>query len=91
MKNTQRSVIEKKDLQARLNKIIGQLTGIKKMIEEDRYCIDILTQLSASEKAIQSLSALMLENHLNTCVVKDIKEDNLDTIDELIKIFKRFN
>jgi len=91
MKNTQRSVIEKKDLQARLNKIIGQLTGIKKMIEEDRYCIDILTQLSASEKAIQSLSALILENHLNTCVVKDIKEDNLDTIDELIKIFKRFN
>ena len=61
------------------------------MIENDAYCNDVLVQLSAVENAVKSLSTHILENHLYTCVAKDLENGNLDTIDELISLFKRFN
>ena len=90
-KKTKRGVDEKKLITNRLNRISGQINGINKMIENDAYCNDILIQLKAVENSIQSLSNHILENHLYNCVTRDLENGELDTIDELISLFKRFN
>ena len=90
-KKTKRREEEKKLIINRLNRIAGQVNGISKMIENDEYCNDILVQLSAVKNSIKSLSTLILENHLYTCVPKALENGELDTIDELISLFKRFN
>ena len=88
---TKRDDNTKKQLTNRLNRIEGQIRGIKKMIEEDRYCNDVLIQLAAVESSVKSLSNQVLENHLLTCISNDIEKGNLEVIDELISLFKRFN
>ena len=90
-KKTKRSPEEKKLIINRLNRISGQINGITKMIENDAYCNDVLIQLSAVKSAVNSLSSQILENHLFTCVTRDLENGELDTIDELISLFKRFN
>ena len=90
-KKTIRGVDEKKLIINRLNRISGQINGINKMVENDAYCNDVLIQLSAVENAIKSLSTHILENHLYTCVPRDLENGDYDTIDELISLFKRFN
>ena len=90
-KKTKRSVDEKKLVINRLNRISGQINGITKMIENDAYCNDVLVQLSAVKNSIKSLSSHILENHLYTCVTRDLEKGEFDTIDELISLFKRFN
>ncbi len=90
-KKTKRGIDEKKLITNRLNRISGQISGIKKMIENDVYCNDVLIQLKAVESSIQSLSNHILENHLYNCVTRDLENGELDTIDELISLFKRFN
>ena len=90
-KQTHRTKEEKKIVNDRLNRIEGQIKGIKKMIDEDRYCNDVLIQLSAVENSIRSLSNHILENHLYTCVGDDLEKGNLEIIDELTSLFKRFN
>ena len=81
---------EKHAIVSRLNRIAGQLGGVKKMIEEDRYCDDILTQLAAIEKAVKSLSAFVLEKHMHSCLVEEVQGGNLGVIDEIVELFKRF-
>lgn len=88
---TTRSDNEKKAIINRINRISGQLNGVKTMIEENRYCNDIMIQLSAIEKSVNSLSNLVLEQHLYNCVSEDLEKGNLEVIDELISLFKRFN
>ena len=61
------------------------------MIAEDTYCNDILVQLSAIENSIKSLSNHILENHLYSCVTRDLENGKLEVIDELISLFKKFN
>ena len=90
-KKTERSIDEKKRIIGRLNRISGQINGINKMVENDAYSNDVLIQLSAVENAIKSLSTHILENHLYTCVPRDLENGDYDTIDELISLFKRFN
>ena len=90
-KKTKRSLDEKKLIISRLNRIGGQIKGITRMVENDAYCNDILIQLSAVKNSIKSLSTHILENHLYTCVTRDLEKGNLETIDELISLFKRFN
>ena len=82
---------DKAALNRRLKRIEGQVKGIQKMIEDDRYCFDVLSQLSAIDKAIGSLSSKLIDHHLHTCVVDDIKKGDLKTVDELAELFKRFN
>ena len=72
-KFTKRSESEKKIINNRLNRIEGQVRGVKKMIEEDRYCDDVLIQLSAIDKSVKSLANHILENHMQTCVLNDLK------------------
>lgn len=81
---------DKKLLINRINRLIGQMNGIKKMIEEDRYCDDVLIQLSAVDKSIKSMANLILDDHLHTCLVKDIKEGNIESLDEIVDLFRRF-
>lgn len=90
-KKTNRSQEEKKLINNRLNRIEGQINGVKKMIQDDAYCNDVLVQLSAIENSVKSLSNYILENHLYGCVSRDLENGKLDTIDELISLFKRFN
>ncbi len=90
-KKTKRSLDEKKLIINRLNRIAGQINGITKMVENDAYCNDILVQLSAVKNSVKSLSTHILENHLYLCVPRDLENGELDSIDELISLFKRFN
>ena len=90
-KKTIRGENEKKLINNRINRIEGQLKGIKKMIESDTYCKDVLIQLSAVENSVKSLSNYILENHLYSCVTKDLENGNMEIIDELISLFKKFN
>ncbi|MGN0818769.1 MAG: metal-sensing transcriptional repressor [Christensenellaceae bacterium] len=80
-----------KALTSRLNRIIGQLNGIKAMIEDNRYCKDVLVQIIAAEKALQSFGYLILEDHLSGCVVTKIKEGDQDIIDETVDLIRRIN
>ena len=90
-KKTKRSPEEKKLIINRLNRISGQINGITKMVENDAYCNDVLIQLSAVKNSVKSLSSHILENHLYMCVSRDLENGELDTIDELISLFKRFD
>lgn len=74
---------EYKDLVIRLNRIEGQVRGVKKMVEEDRYCIDILTQVTAVQAALNAFNRVLLSDHIKTCVVDDIKNGSEETVDEL--------
>lgn len=85
-----RSEEEKKNLITRMNRLTGQMNGIKKMIEEDRYCDDILIQLSAVDKAIKSIANILLDDHMHTCLVENIQNGNTAIIDEVVELFKRF-
>ncbi len=89
-KKTVRSDEEKRTISSRVNRIVGQLGGIKRMVDEDRYCDDILIQLSAVDKAVRSLAAFLLERHLHTCVIENVKAGNEDVVDEVVELFRRF-
>lgn len=89
-KATPRSEELQRDLQKRLNRAIGQLNGVKAMIDDNRYCGDVLTQLAAAESAVRSISAILLQNHLETCVVEQIEAGNTAIIDEAMQLIKKF-
>ena len=74
----------KKNLITRLNRVEGQIRGIKGMIEKDVYCDDIITQLSATQSALNSVAKLLLEGHMKTCVAERIQEGDLEVLDEVI-------
>jgi CsoR family transcriptional regulator, copper-sensing transcriptional repressor len=64
----------KQDYLARLRRVEGQVRGLQRMVEEDKYCIDVLTQVAAATKALQAFSLSLLEEHLGTCVVDAARE-----------------
>ena len=88
-KTTPRQEKVLKQLQSRLNRMIGQLNGIGKMLDENRYCGDILTQVAAVESALQAFGYLVLKEHLETCVVEEIKKDHLEIVDEAVELIKK--
>ena len=73
----------------RLNRIEGQIRGIRGMVENDAYCPDILIQVAAANAALNSFNKVLLGNHLRTCVANDIREGHDETIDELLKVLQR--
>ncbi len=76
----------------KLNRIAGQIEGVKRMIEEERHCPDILTQLRAVRAAIRTVEAHVLETHLHHCVVEAMTTDNAqEKIDEIKDLFKRYD
>ena len=85
----ERSEKEYKDLINRLNRVEGQIRGIKRMVEEDAYCTDILIQVSAANAALNSFNRVLLANHIKSCVVDDIKEGGQEKTDELIAVLQK--
>lgn len=85
-----RSESQKKALVTRINRIAGQLNGVKNMLETDRYCDDILIQLSAVDKAVKSLANAILDDHMHSCLIENIQSGNLDVVDEIVDLFRRF-
>lgn len=75
---------QKEALITRLNRIEGQVRGIKGMIEKDAYCDDVLHQILAVQSAMKSISKLILEGHMNSCVIDRIKAGDNDVVDELL-------
>ena len=89
-KTKERSEKEYKDLMNRLSRIEGQVRGIKAMVQDDRYCTDILVQVSAVQSALNGFSKMLLSNHIKTCVVEDIKNGKEDeAIQELCETIKK--
>ena len=82
--DTNKNEKNKKSLVIRLNKIEGQIRGVKKMVEDDIYCDDVLNQISSIKSALNGLSKALLERHLNTCVIEKIKNDDTQVIAELL-------
>ncbi|MBS4983093.1 MAG: metal-sensing transcriptional repressor [Hungatella hathewayi] len=80
---------EERDLMNRLSRIEGQIRGIKSMVEDDRYCVDILTQVSAVQAALNSFNKMLLSNHIKTCVVEDIERGNTEVVDELCRTIQK--
>lgn len=79
---------DRKSVSHKLKIISGQIAGLAKMIDEDKYCIDILTQSLSIQKALQKIDKKVLENHLNGCVVDQMKNgEESKAIDELVKIY----
>lgn len=74
----------KKNLVTRLNRVEGQIRGIKGMIERDVYCDDIITQLAATQSALNSVAKLLLEGHMKTCVAERIQEGDTEVLDEVL-------
>lgn len=89
-KATKRSEEFQAELQKRLNRAIGQLNGVKSMIDDNRYCGDVLTQLSAAESAVHTVSEMLLRNHLETCVTERVRQGDTEVIDEAMQLIKRF-
>ncbi len=84
-----RSEEEKRQLVTRLNRIEGQVRGVKNMVCEDRYCVDILYQISAIQAALNSFNKELLANHIHTCVAQDIREGNEEVVDELCELMRK--
>lgn len=88
-KLTMRDAEQKRALINRLSRIEGQIRGIKAMIEEDRYCIDILTQSAAASSALSAFSSVLLESHIRTCVTDGIRSGDMERVEELIQTIGR--
>lgn len=83
-KTKKRTEKEYKDLVNRLSRIEGQVRGIKRMVEEDAYCPEILIQVSAVNAALNSFNKVLLAEHIRSCVAEDIRKGNDEIIDELV-------
>ncbi len=88
-KTKERSEKEYKNLIHRLNRIEGQIRGIRGMVEKDAYCTDILVQVAAVNAALNSFNKVLLANHIKTCVTRDIREGKEETVDELLATLQK--
>ncbi|MGD7008210.1 metal-sensitive transcriptional regulator [Metabacillus sp. 84] len=78
------SELTKKNLTSRLNRIEGQIRGIKRLIEQDTYCDDVITQIAATQAALNSVGRLLLEGHMKTCVAERIQAGDSEVLDEVL-------
>ncbi len=85
----ERSEKEYKDLINRLNRIAGQVQGVRGMVEKGAYCIDILTQVAAITAALNGFNKVLLANHIRTCVSQDIRDGKDETAEELIATLQK--
>ena len=80
---------EKKLLDNRLSRIEGQIRGLRRLIEDDAYCTDVLIQVSAVTAALNSFNKSLLKMHITTCVAQDIKNGKDETVDELVDVLQK--
>jgi CsoR family transcriptional regulator, copper-sensing transcriptional repressor len=79
----------KKNLITRLNRVEGQIRGIKGLIEKDTYCDDVITQIAATQAALNGVAKILLEGHMKSCVVERIQEGDHEVVDELLTTIQR--
>ena len=89
VRHKQRPAAETADLTRRLAKIEGQVRGLRNMVEDDRYCVDILTQVSSVQAALNAFNKVLLQSHIKTCVADDIRAGRDDAVDELCELLKK--
>ena len=89
MKKKHREEDEFRKLMNRLNRVEGQVRGVKKMLEEEQYCVDILTQVSAIQAALNAFNKELLSSHIHSCVVEEIQKGNTDVVDELCESIRK--
>jgi DNA-binding FrmR family transcriptional regulator len=82
---------DKAKILARLRRIEGQVRGVQRMVEDDKYCVDVLTQLSAAIAGLRATGLLVLEDHIRGCVINADPKDREATLDELMSAIERFN
>lgn len=88
-KATPRTEEELRLLKNRLSRITGQLTGIGKMLDNNRYCGEILTQVAAVESALHAFGYLLLQKHMETCVVEEIQKGNTAVVEETVELIRK--
>ena len=88
-KTKKRNTEEVGDLINRLNRIEGQIRGIRGMVERDCYCTDIIAQVAAATAALNSFNKVLLANHIRTCVADDIRQGKDETVDELVATLQK--
>lgn len=88
-KKTPRSEEQLKTLRSRMNRIAGQVAGIQRMLDDNRYCGDILTQIAAVESALQSVGYLVLQEHMRSCVAEGVHEGRDEMLDEAVELMKK--
>ena len=88
-KHRDRESKEYKCLISRLRRIEGQVRGVEKMVEDDRYCVDILTQVSAIQSALNAFTKELLSQHIRTCVVDDIRAGHDEVVEELVATLRK--
>ena len=88
-KTKERFEQERRNMLNRLSRIEGQVRGIRKMVENDVYCPDILIQVSAVNAALNSFNKVLLAEHIRSCVAEDIREGKEETIDELVLVLQK--
>ena len=88
-RHTPRSDAELKLLKNRISRMVGQLNGIGRMLDENRYCGDILIQISAVERALQNFGYQVLQSHMEACVAEEIREGNTEIIGETVELMKK--
>ena len=88
-KTKERGPEEYKRLIHRLNRVEGQIRGIRGMIEKNAYCVDILNQVSAANSALNSFTRVLLENHIRSCVTEDIRDGKDDKLEELLATLQK--
>ncbi|MDO4295584.1 MAG: metal-sensing transcriptional repressor [bacterium] len=80
---------EMRGLLNRLNRIEGQVRGVRAMVEEERYCVDILTQVMAIQAALNSFNKVLLSNHIKSCVLEDIQAGKEESLTELCETIQK--
>ena len=85
----ERTPEEHRSLQNRLSRIEGQIRGLRNMIDNDAYCIDVLTQACAAKSALEAFMREMIASHMKTCVAHDLREGDDSSIDELVNVLKK--
>ncbi len=89
IKHVKRDTKEVKSMIQRLNRIEGQVRGVKNMLEENRYCVDILTQVASIQAALNGFNKQLLADHIKSCVCEDIRAGNDYAVDELCELLKK--
>ncbi len=88
-KPTEQSLKIQKSIIDRLNRVEGQIRGIKNMIERGTYCDDVINQLEASRSALSSIELILLEGHIKNCIIDQLKDGKEESLDEVLKTIKK--
>lgn len=88
-KKTPRGEELTKNLKTRLSRVIGQLNGISRMLDENRYCGDILVQIAAAKQALKEIGYMLLDDHMKSCVSEDIKNGDVSSLEEALQLSKK--